>query len=259
MESIQSDFSSDPQAHIMMATQLPTRTLIPKEGLAGHSYACVDTAADMCSIGGDAWVLDTISNRSTDLAGYDTSSTVKTNIPIGNGITAVDLPNGETILLKVNEATILGPAGHSLLSVVQIREHGIYIDEKPRLHGGQACMIIDDYVIPFSMQGGLLVLKIRKPTQQELSNCDTVEVTRDLAWLPEVINEPDMSPSEYGELVHATQQKHLQMSRTTRVPRDPDTYAPYFFYPDRRVMQKTTPKYNPVWFYQYEAAYAPSL
>jgi len=50
-ESIQSDFSSDPQAHILMATQLPTRTLVSKGDLAGHSHACVDTAADMCSIG----------------------------------------------------------------------------------------------------------------------------------------------------------------------------------------------------------------
>ena len=159
LDSEDSDVTIDPDAHLYMARQLPTRVTLPSSPPEPYSYAYLDTAADMCGIGGDAWVIDALTDRQTALGGYDTSTTVKTNVPIGSGITAIDLPDGETILLKVNEATILGPEGHSLLSVVQIREHGIELDEKPRLHGGTACMVIDDYVIPFTMVEGLLVLK----------------------------------------------------------------------------------------------------
>jgi hypothetical protein len=118
-------------------------------------------------------------------------------------------------------------------------EHGIELDERPRIHGGKACMVIDDYVIPFTMIEGLLVLKIRKPSPQELTTCDTVEVTRDIQWTPEAISEPELSKSDYDQLVQTTQQRNLRLHHTTRLPKDPAIYAPYFLYPGRIVMQKT--------------------
>jgi hypothetical protein len=133
-----------------------------------YDYAFVDTACDTCGLGGSAWVLDTMTERKVQIAGYDHQDTIKDNVPIGSGITAIDLPDGETILLKVNEATILGNAAHSLLSVIQLRENGIEVDDKPRRHGGTSCMMVDDYFIPFILIEGMVSLKIRKPTSHEL-------------------------------------------------------------------------------------------
>ena len=101
-----------------------------------YDYAFIDTACDTCGLGGSAWVLDTMTKRKVQVAGYDQLHTIKDNVPIGSGITAIDLPNGETLLLKVNEATILGNGANSLISVIQLRENGIDVDEKPRRHGG---------------------------------------------------------------------------------------------------------------------------
>ena len=62
-----------------------------------------------------------------------TKTVQEPDVPIGSGITAVDLPDGDYYSFEEStRPTILGPAGHSLLSIVQIREHGIYVDEKPR-------------------------------------------------------------------------------------------------------------------------------
>jgi len=122
-----------------------------------YDYAFMDSACDTCGIGGQAWVIDTMTGRKVQIAGYDTTNTVQNNVPIGTGITAVDLPTGETILLRVHEATILNDDAHSLFSTLQLREHGIEIDDRLRRHGGASCMQVEDYVIPFTMVAGILL------------------------------------------------------------------------------------------------------
>ena len=55
-------------------------------------------------------------------------------------------------------------------------------------------MIIDDYVIPFICKEGLLVLKIRKPTPQELANLlILLRSPETSAWMPEALSEPELS------------------------------------------------------------------
>ena len=72
----------------------------------GYEYAYIDSGSDTFGIGGKAWIIDHITERTVQVAGYHTRDTIKHDVPIGTGITAVDLPNGETILIKANEATI---------------------------------------------------------------------------------------------------------------------------------------------------------
>ena len=64
-------------------------------------------------------------------------------IRIGPAITAVDLTNYKTRLLRVNEATKLGKHSNTLLSTKQIREHGITIADRPRKQGERSCMMVD--------------------------------------------------------------------------------------------------------------------
>jgi hypothetical protein len=62
--------------------------------------------------------IDQLSGRFVNVAGYDEgATTLRQDVEIGSGVTAVDLPPpiDETILIRVNEATIMDDC-NSLLS-----------------------------------------------------------------------------------------------------------------------------------------------
>ena len=61
---------------------------------------------------------------------------VKRNFPIVSAITAVDLPDGTSILLVIHEGIYNKSASHSLLSEFQLREFGVQIDSNVIDMGG---------------------------------------------------------------------------------------------------------------------------
>jgi hypothetical protein len=68
--------------------------------------------------------------RKVNISGYHNEGTLSEGISIGSGVTATDLPTGETILLRANESTILGENGNTLFSVPQLRENGVEVDNE---------------------------------------------------------------------------------------------------------------------------------
>jgi hypothetical protein len=105
-----------------------------------YEYGYIDSGSDTFGIGGKCWVIDTLTDRKVEIAGYDNKATVKSNIPIGSAITAVDLPTGETILLRANEATIMGEDANTFFSVTQMREHGVEVHDIAKRHGSLSCL-----------------------------------------------------------------------------------------------------------------------
>jgi len=144
-------------------------------------YAIIDSGCDTCGLGGSSWVIDTMTDRKVQISGYDVSLSMK-EVKIGSGITAVDVPSGETYLLRIHEATILGDECHSLLSVTQLRESGTEVDEKSRRHGGGGFLSVDGIILPLVMKEGMMTLRIRKPTEDELSICEMIDATMDTPW-----------------------------------------------------------------------------
>ena len=71
-----------------------------------NSVLVIDSGADTSAIAGEQWIVDEISERTAGVAGVLNNCT--SNVKIGSAITAVDLPNNTTVLIKVNEATIFG-------------------------------------------------------------------------------------------------------------------------------------------------------
>ena len=135
----------------------------------------MDSGADSTGIGGNAWIIDSKSDRKVTISGYNKED--EAVVYIGSAYTAVDLPDGQTILLQVNEATIHGATGKTLLSVIQMRDNNVFVDEIPRKFGGLSCLKKDDIVIPFTLHNGMMTLKIRKPTKYEENNCERIDVT----------------------------------------------------------------------------------
>jgi hypothetical protein len=76
--------------------------------LDGGAYTCVL---------GQGWkVLSVRNNRRANVVGFDHQAAVKRNLPIISAITAVDLPDGISMILILHEAIYNDTANHSLLS-----------------------------------------------------------------------------------------------------------------------------------------------
>jgi hypothetical protein len=101
-----------------------------------YHISVLDGGAYTCVLGKGWEILAIHNSRRANIVGFDHEDAVKKNLSIVSAITAVDLPNGQSILLVIHEAIYNETFNHSLLSEFQLREHGILIDSTCRRHGG---------------------------------------------------------------------------------------------------------------------------
>ena len=207
--------------------------------LSGTDEMIIDGGADTCSIGGEAWHIDFKSGRFVNVAGYDEKAgTIRSNVQIGGGVTAMDLPNGETILIRVNEATIMDDA-NTLLSTFQARDSGVYIDDRAKRHGGSSYIGVDDYVLPLEVRGALQTLPIRKPTELELKECLMIELTSDAPWHPDLMQDKPLSPTDYEKMQEDFEARRSNLSRARPGQPDYDTMEKYLLHPGKEVINQT--------------------
>jgi len=215
---------------------------------AKQEFALLDSACDTCAIGGSAWINQEHTGRNVDVTGHTLHKTSRTNIPIVSAITACDIPSGKTILLKLNETTNLGEHGNTLLSTIQMREHGVTINEIPRRYGGMPYLMADGYVIPLQLQNGLLQFPIRKPTKSEQHTCDEVKLALDIPWEQHELHDNPITLQAYQELCDTI--PNLDDIRNTSFmwardrPKEVHYAEPYLLYPGeqttRFTLQNTT-------------------
>jgi hypothetical protein len=78
-------------------------------------------------------------------------------------MTAVDLPDGISVILIVDEAIYNDTASHSLLSEFQLRDFGVEMDSICHKHGGTQKMEIQDVgsslVVPLELAGCMIFFK----------------------------------------------------------------------------------------------------
>jgi hypothetical protein len=86
------------------------------------------TDADTCVLGQGWKFLSVHNTRRVNKHGFDHEAAVKWNLPIVSAITAVDLPDGISVLLIVHEAIYNDTANHSLLSEFLLKEFGVKVD-----------------------------------------------------------------------------------------------------------------------------------
>jgi hypothetical protein len=75
---------------------------------------------------------------------FDHEAAIKKNLVIVSAITAVDLPNEQSILLAIQGANHNATSNHSLLSEFQLREHGILTESTCHRHGDTLRSTITD-------------------------------------------------------------------------------------------------------------------
>jgi hypothetical protein len=81
-----------------------------------YHISILDGGADTCVLGQGWEVVSFHNTRRENVVGFDHEAAVKRNLPIVSAITAVDLPDGISVLLIVHEAIYNLTANHSLLS-----------------------------------------------------------------------------------------------------------------------------------------------
>jgi hypothetical protein len=111
-----------------------------------YHISILDGGADTCVLG-QGWEVISIHNtRRANVVGFDHEAAVKRNIPIpiNIAITAVDLPDGISMILIVHETIYNDTAIHSLFSEFQLRDFGVKIDSICHKHGGTQKMEIQD-------------------------------------------------------------------------------------------------------------------
>jgi hypothetical protein len=96
--------------------------------LEKYHISILDGGADTCVLGQGWAVLSVHNTRRVNIVGFDHEAAVKMNLPIVTAITAVDLPDGISVILIVHEAIYNDTANHSLLSEFQARDFGVKID-----------------------------------------------------------------------------------------------------------------------------------
>ncbi len=207
-----------------------------------QNYLVPDSGADTSNIGGPSWFVDTITGRVVDVMGYDEQSGAKREkVPIGSGITAVDLPPplNETILIRVNEATIIED-GNSLLSTFQAREAGTVIEDKATSHGGGSFISAEAYVLPLTVISGLLGLPIRRPTEQERKECTMIELTSPEPWRPDTTTtQGSITPDDYVKMMEKANVRTMQRMVTAPATPDIQNAMSLFHTTSEEVMDKT--------------------
>ena len=103
--------------------------------------------------------------------------------------TSIDLEDGTTIILILNEVLWLGNSQYtSLLNLNQVRYAGHQADDIPlflsqgsSIHGIKTK---DEFHIPFALKGKSSLMCIRTPTAREMEECKHIELTSDEPWDP---------------------------------------------------------------------------
>jgi hypothetical protein len=133
---------------------------------------------------GKDFLITSRSDRRVTVEGFGGNDTVIRDMEICTGVTLVQPPNKDPILLRVNHGISI--QDKSILSCNQMRAHGSIVDETPHCFGGrQSLWLHDGTFLPLVYKSALCFLPIRKPTQDELNTLVVIDITPpDDSWNP---------------------------------------------------------------------------
>ena len=149
----------------------------------------LDSHADTCALGRN-FVPLAYTGRVCDVSPYNPNSKPEKNVPIITGATAfTSHENGETYILVINEGLWLGATmSHSLINPNQLRYHGLTVQDNPFDNKNPiAIECLEDTIFPLSIEGTVIFLETRTPTQRELDTCTHIQLTSDNDWNPQSV------------------------------------------------------------------------
>ena len=148
----------------------------------------LDTHADNCLFGKDARVLEEY-NDVFNVCGYRCEDGI--DMKLMKIAVAYDFPSeneraGETVVMIFDQSFYDPSLQSSLINPNQLREHGIIVEDTPIRYDQRSThsIYVEDICIPLKVKGAISYFNIRPPTDDELVNCKTYEMTGQV-WNPE--------------------------------------------------------------------------
>jgi hypothetical protein len=152
-----------------------------------ESFIELDSHTDTSCIGANCCII-AYTDKVCSVSPYHPKYKSLENIPIVQAGTAYTDPNtGKTYILILNQSLYMGNAlPAALLNLNQTRANNVIIDNVPRQFGGTHSIYIPqrDLHIPLQIKGVLSCLPVRRPTIEEIENCEWVELTPADEWDP---------------------------------------------------------------------------
>ena len=174
--------------------------------------AVCDSGADTCLLG-SAFKMLRHSDRMATVSGFDENLIID-DMKIGTGVTAFDKPDGETILVMMNEGIDHTKQDNTLLATNQIHHNSVDVcttHQKFISKGtpGEFRLAKGGHELPFYMENSLASLAFRYPTEEELEDerIEVVQLTSEAQRDPEILCGNDFLPALYKEVYSSSLMK----------------------------------------------------
>ncbi len=171
-------------------------------------------ACDTCVAGPNYLILE-FTGEQCDVTPYTNDYEPIINVSVVNAATAyTDDSTGETVILRFNQVLWYGKRmTMSLINPNQMRHYGVTVSDDPT-DGTRAFGIsTDDVHIPFKMDGTTVYFETRVPTQYELENCKTIQVTDDTVWDPSSVSIASVTVTSDLPLVEISERRKISSMR----------------------------------------------
>ena len=145
--------------------------------------ALCDSGANGGMAGSDCRIMEKSTTRSFTVTGV-TDGVIDSPLCTASAVVSVMDEDGKMkdVVLVMHQYTTK-PDGHSIHSKVQLEHMGLVVHDTPAAHGGYQMVITrEGYIIPLQVKDGLCYMKMRPPTDEELSSLPHIIVTSDDEW-----------------------------------------------------------------------------
>ena len=184
----------------------------------------LDSHANMAVVGRNCVVFDGIHGKTCEVEPFDPSIGVAKKVPIVDAAIAYDCPFSiRTYIFILRNALYVKNLDHNLIPPFLLREAGIEINEKPKIHTQNPT--VDDHAIiftevepqlriPLNLCGVFSFFHTRVPMADEIEHCDVLFLTPDShEWNPYSThfssNEESMLDWEGNMQKYKYQKKHI--------------------------------------------------
>ena len=149
----------------------------------------MDGGADTCLFNPEDVFVESTTNRVVDLKTVGTDGK-RNNVPIGTCIVTVSVDD-KPVLLVFNESLIGKEGDTNIISANQVRRYGHCVDDLARAFGGGQCIRLasSQAEIPLELKRALIYLPFKKPTEEQIRDCERIYLTSDGQWDPDALHD----------------------------------------------------------------------
>ena len=199
-----------------------------------ESRTDLDSHADTTVLGKHCTIIYT-TNRTADVSPFLPELGTAEKVPIVCGAIAYDHPDGETIILVVNQALYIPTLRDNLLCDNQCRMNDVVVDACPKSLSENPTdsthtlkfRNYDDFTIAMGLKGTISYFPTRKPTNRELQECQRIELTAEQPeWNPHarLFDDNENAMTDEDGFIKQNQRRRTIMKTKTDLGSKMDAY-----------------------------------